>query len=513
MGQAPPYLLEGRTQIIEETIAQQLAGSLSGLDGLIVAGAVLLLFVISYIFGRQERDTEDFFLGGRRVPPVVACLSFVATEISALTIVGMPHKAFIEDWRWVQFLIGLALARLIVAFLFIPAFYQYRCTSIYEFLGHRFGAATQYTGSVFFLVTRLLASGVRLYVTCMAVGSIMNWPLASTIALFTVVSILFIAFGGIKAVVWAGAYEAFFFVVAGAVAVSYLIWHIDGGLVAALQTAHEAGKLSTFDFRLNLNDAGTFWAGMAGGLFSGLVSFGADQEMVQRLLTVETRRSSQKAIVATIVTALPVYCLYLLVGTLLYIFYAQHPEFSGPQEAKEIFPHFARTVLPAGLKGLVLGAIVMASIDSPLSSLTSSFVSDLYRPLIRRHATEKHYLLVSRLGVIGFGLLLAGIAAACSPVQNILDFAFQVLALPGGSLLGVFLLGLLTRHKANLANLPAMLVSTGICTVLLVLIQQKMLHLGWTWLIVIGTVLTMGLSCLFGLVARRLDTPAQGRTA
>ncbi len=201
----------------------------------------------------------------------------------------------------------------------------------------------------------------------------MDWPLASTIALFTVVSILFIAFGGIKAVVWAGAYEALFFVVAGVLVVGYLLRHVDGGGLSALQTACEAGRLRTFDFRLNLNDASTFWAGTAGGLFTGLVSFGADQEMVQRLLTVETRRSSQKAIVATIVTVLPVYWLYLFVGTLLYVFYTQHPELPQPQEAKEIFPHFARTVLPAGLKGLVLGAIVMASIDSPLNSLTSSF--------------------------------------------------------------------------------------------------------------------------------------------
>jgi Na+/proline symporter len=268
--------------------------SLSGWDGLIVAGAVVLLFVISYVFGRRQRDTADFFLGGRRIPPLVACLSFVATEISALTIVGMPHTAFTENWQWIQFIMGLALARLIVAFLFIPAFYKYRCTSIYEFLRHRLGPATQYTGSLYFLVTRLLASGVRLYATCMAVGGIMGWPLPATIALFTGVSILFITFGGIKAVVWTGAYEAVFFVVVGALIAGFLVRHIDGGLVGALQTAHEAGRLNTFNFRLDLRDAGTFWAGMAGGLFTGLVSFGADQEMVQRLLTVETRRSSRR---------------------------------------------------------------------------------------------------------------------------------------------------------------------------------------------------------------------------
>jgi SSS family solute:Na+ symporter len=475
--------------------------TLSVLDWGIVGVGAFLLFVISYVFGREERDTNDFFLGGRRVPPVVACLSFVATEISALTIVGIPHTAYTENWRWLQFLVGLALARLVVAFLFIPAFYKYNCTSIYEFLGHRFGSATQYTGSIYFFITRLLASGVRLYATCMAVGVIMDWPLTATITLFTVVSIAFIAFGGIKAVVWAGAYQALFFVIAGVVVVGYLIQHVDGGLAGAIQTAHKEELLSTFYFKFDLKDASTFWAFLISGFFIGLVSFGTDQEMVQRLLTVETRKSSQKTIISTIFTVLPVYWLYLLVGTLLFVFYQQNTaSLSLPDELKEILPHFARNVLPNGLKGLVLGAIFMASVDSPLSSLSSSFVTDIYRPLIRRGASERHYLLVSRASVIGFGLVLACIAAVCAPVENILWFAFQILSITGGPMLGVFLLGLLTKRKANLVNIPAMLFSSGVCVVLLLLIQQNILKLGWSWLIVIGTGITFTLSYLLGPV-------------
>jgi len=141
----------------------------------------------------------------------------------------------------------------------------------------------------------------------------------------------------------------------------------------------------------------------------------------------------------------------------------------------------------------------MASIDSPLSSLTSSFVTDIYRPLIHRHASEKHYLLVSRISVVGFGLVLAGIAAAFAPVKNILWFAFQILSLTGGPMLGVFLLGLLTRRKANRTNIPAMLFSTGVCVILLLLIQKGTLELGWSWLIVIGTGITFVLGYLLGL--------------
>jgi SSS family solute:Na+ symporter len=329
----------------------------------------------------------------------------------------------------------------------------------------------------------------------------MGWPLAATITLFTIVSIVFIAFGGIKAVVWAGAYQAIFFVVAGVLVVAYLIQHIDGGLATALQTAHEAGRLSTLNFKLALNEPSTFWAFLASGFFIGLVSFGTDQEMVQRLLTVETRKGSQKTIISTIFTVLPVYWLYLLVGTLLFVFYDQNPSLPlpQPQELKEILPHFTRNVLPTGLKGLVLGAIFMASVDSPLSSLSSSFVTDIYRPLIHRHASEKHYLLISRISVVGFGLVLAGIAAAFAPVKNVLWFAFQILSLTGGPMLGVFLLGLLTRRKANRTNIPAMLFSTGVCVVLLLLIQKGALELGWSWLIVIGTGITFVLGYLLGL--------------
>lgn len=483
-------------------------GSLEGIDWAIVAGAIVLLFVISYVFGREEKDTNDFFLGGRRIPPAVACLSFVATEISALTVVSIPHTGYSENWRFLQFLIGLAFARIVVAFLFIPAFYKYNCTSIYEFLRHRFGPATQYAGSAFFFVTRLVASGVRLYATCMAVGVIMGWPLTATIGLFTVVSIAFIAFGGIKAVVWAGAYQAVFFVVAGIVVAGYLISHIDGGLSTAVETAQEAGRLSTLYFKFDLKDASTFWAWLAGGFFIGLVSFGTDQEMVQRLLTVDTRKSSQKTIIATILTALPVYWLYLAVGTLLFVYYSQNPSLPlpPPDKLKEIFPHFTRLVLPVGLKGLVLGAIVMASIDSPLSSLTSSFVSDFYRPLIRRGASERHYLLVSRFGVAGFGLVLGAIALACAPVDNILWFAFQILSVTGGPLLGVFLLGLLTRRRANLANIPAMLISAAVCLALLIMIKYERLNLGWSWLIVVGTAITFGLAYWSGSGRIRLET-------
>ena len=484
-------------------IAGNIVAALGGVDLVIVGLSVVLLFVISYIFGREEKDTNDFFLGGRGVPSIVACLSFVATEVSALTIVGVPAVAFSENWRYLQFFIGSASARILVAFLFIPVFYKYNCTSIYEFLRHRFGPETQYAGSIFFFVTRLIASGVRLYAACLGVSLIMGWNLAQTVMVFSVISVIFIAFGGIKAVVWAGAYQAIVFFLAGIALLGYLLFSVDGGLQAAWQIAGDAGRLNIFNFDFNLNNPTTFWAGTANAFFIGLAVFGTDQEMVQRLLTVKTRRSSQKTIIFTIITALPVLCVYLGIGTLFYVFFRQNPDVLQPAKAKEVLSHFVANFLPTGLRGLMLAAIVLASIDSPLSSLASSFVTDIYRPLISKSATEKHYLVISRLGIVAFGIILAMIALACNPVEDILWFAFQIFSVTGGATLGIFLLGVLTKCQGNLGNVAAMIISTAAMVGLLLLREYDYITLAWSWLIVIGTGTTFLLGYLFSYIPAR----------
>jgi len=483
----------------------QISGTLGLIDLIEVGLAIILLFVISYIFGREEKDTKDFFIGGRKVPSIVACLSFVATEVSALTIIGVPATAYSENWQYLQFFIGSAAARITVAFLFIPVFYQYNCTSIYEFLRHRFGPQTQYAGSIFFFITRLIASGVRLYAACLGVGIILGWPLATTLLVFTMVSIAFIAFGGIKAVVWAGAYQTLVFFLAGGVLFVFLLLKIQGGLSSAWHIANEAGRLSIFKFDFDLNNPTTFWAGTANAFFIGLAVFGTDQELMQRLLTVKTRRASQKAIISTILVGLPILCLYLGIGTLFYVFYRQNPGVPAPEKTKEVFSHFVTYSLPIGLKGLMLSAIVLASIDSPLSSLSSSFVTDIYRPLIKKSATECHYLFVSRIGVVTFGLILAIIAFACQPVENILWFAFEIMSLTGGATLGIFLLGVLTKRKANISNAAAMIISALSMTALLLLSHGGYIKLAWSWLIVAGTVMTFVLGYLFSCFGTRFN--------
>jgi Na+/proline symporter len=175
-----------------------------------------------------------------------------------------------------------------------------------------------------------------------------------------------------------------------------------------------------------------------------------------------------------------------------------------PQRVKEVISYYTANFLPAGLKGLVLSAIILASIDSPLSSLSSSFVMDIYRPLIKKNASEKHYLFISRMGIIAFGLILAGLALACEPIENILWFAFEIISLTGGATLGVFLLGVLTKKKSNAGNISAMIISTLSMTALLISSHSRYINLAWSWLIVLGTMETFTLGFLFSLFSKKV---------
>src|SRR3989337_1365431 len=196
-------------------MAEPAGSALTWPDFAILAASLALLVALRGAFSREQRGTADFFLARRRIPWWAACLSFLATEISAVTIIAVPATAYSENWQYGQFFVGSSLAKFAVAFLFIPAFYAYNCTTIYEFLGYRFGRATQFTGSIFSFVTRLLGSGVRLMAACLAVSILIGWPMAPTIALFSAVSILYIAAGGVKAVVWTNVFQALTFLVAG----------------------------------------------------------------------------------------------------------------------------------------------------------------------------------------------------------------------------------------------------------------------------------------------------------
>ena len=483
-------------------------------DYAVLVGSLLILVAIGARFTREQRDTIDFFLARRQVPWWAACLSFLATEVSAVTIISVPATAYSENWEYAQFFVGSTLAKLAVAFLFIPAFYRHNVTTIYEFLRDRFGQASQVTASIFFFITRLAGSGVRLTVTAVAVAHLLGWSLLPTIAIFLVVSIVYIATGGVKAIVWTNVFQALMFLGAGAVTLGYLISQIDGGLGAIVQVAGAAGRLNVVNWgpapgasdfwRRILSDPNIVWVALLNGFIGSMAAFGTDHDLMQRLLTVESRRQSQRTLALTPVGTLLTLAIYLGLGAGLYTFYVQH---GAPALVRtdEILPHFVREEMPAVLRGLMLGAIVLASVDSPLGSLSASFVTDIYRPLLARGRSERHYLAVSRAAVLGFGLVLGLLAWGFSLVTGqMLWVVFKVAGVTFGSLLGVFLLGLLTtRRIADGANVAAMITMALVNLTLLVLSEMKVLAFAWSWLVVVGTAGTIVLALAFSSAARR----------
>jgi solute:Na+ symporter, SSS family len=480
------------------------APGLSWPDFTVLAVALAVLLFIGIRFTRQQHDTMDFFLARRRVPWWAACLSFLATEISAVTIISVPATAYRENWEYLQFFVGSSLAKFAVAWLFIPAFYRYQVTTIYEFLLHRFGRASQVTASLFFFVTRLLGSSVRLMAAALAVSILMGWPLGPTIAVFVAISILYIATGGVKAIVWTNVFQAVVFLVAGAVTLGWLLAAVDGGIGRVVEVAGQAGRLNVVNWgpapgapdfwRRIFTEPNIVWVAVLNGLVGSMAAFGTDHDLMQRLLTVETRRRSQLTLSLTPVGTLLTLVIYLGLGAALYTFYAQHPTLP-VSRPDEILPHFVQQAMPAVLRGLMLTAIVLASIDSPLGSLAASFVTDIYRPLLVRARSERHYLLVSRISVVGFGLVLGVLAHAFSAFDQILWLAFKIAGVTFGSLLGVFLLGLVTgRPVRDWANVVAMIVMALVNLVLLVLSETGVLPFAWSWLVILGTAGTIALA-------------------
>ena len=496
------------------------SGGLTWPDYAMLVLALGALVALGAAFSRGQQDTGEFLLARRRIPWWAACLSFLATEISAVTIISVPATAYSENWQYLQFFVGSSLAKFVVAWLFIPAFYRHDCTTIYEFLGYRFGTASQVTGSIFFFVTRLLGSGVRLMAAALAVSILVGWSLPATIALFTSVSIAYIAAGGVKAVVWTNVLQAGTFLVGGLATVLFLAASVDGGLAAIYATAAEAGRITAInwgpapgapDFWTRvLTDPNIVWLAVLNGLVGSMAAFGTDYDLMQRLLTVETRRESQRTLALTPIGTLVTLALYLSIGAGLFTYYAQHSGQALPRP-DDIFPFFIRTAMPEILRGLMLAAIVLASIDSPLGSLAGSFVTDIYRPLIAQGRSERHYVLVSRVAVVGFGLALAVLAWGFSYFDRILWLAFKIAGVTFGSLLGVFLLGLLTGVRANRANVLAMTAMALVNLVLLALAEARVIALGWSWLVILGTVGTMALAALLAPALDGTGRPALRR--
>lgn len=450
---------------------------------------------IGYYTGKEESTTTDFFLASRKMPWPAVCLSILATELSAVTFIGAPAFSFNAggNFTYLQLALGSLIGRILIATLFLTVFYKHNVTTVYEYLSIRFGTQSQVLGAVVFFITRLLASGVRLYVASLAIHVIFGISLFASIVITSGIAMLYTMWGGIKAVIWTDVLQISIFM-GGALATMILIFHYCGGWAHIQPLITSSKKLQVFDFSLSMTKPFTLLAGIFGGCFLTFSALGTDQDLTQRMLTCKNTRFAQKALILTGLLNFPIVIIFLSIGILLYAYYLLFPDMSLPENGDHIFPYFIRNSLPPGISGLLvvsMFAAAMSSLDSALNSLASSAINDIYRPFFVKNKTEQHYVNMSRIFVIFFSMMLVAIAYICKNMETVLILAFKITSYTYGALLGVFLTGILTKRGNNIGNLIAILSSF----VIVYCISKT--AIAWPWYVVAGSISTFVIAILF----------------
>jgi solute:Na+ symporter, SSS family len=463
--------------------------------------AVLLLYFFGIVgiglwAGRRNSTLTEFALGGRSIPWWAVLASIIAAETSAATFLGTPAEGFkTRSFIYAQLTIGTILARVLIAFTFIRPYYRYGVQSIYEFLEIRFGPWTKNLASGIFLFTRVLGIGVRLYLGGVIITvswqylfpdiTVNIWIYFWGILFVTLLTTLYTAIGGIKAVVWTDFIQASLMLGSMVFAMWLLVDHIPGGLVTIKE---RLGGFPTF-FQTGLDLKQGFWVGLKEileepyTLFSALIAstfltmatHGTDQDNVQRMLTAKDFRKSRLSLILSGLADLPIAFGFLLVGILLSVYYAVVPDRHLPAADNEIFAYYIVTQMPVGVRGLIIAGVfatMMGSTSAALNALATSFTKDFYLPYFRGANSRRSPVYAARAATAVFGALMVVVAtaAAYAVLQDskltIIPLALQSFGYAYGSLLAVFLLGMLTKRRGrDGTNVLAMV--SGVAAVLI----------------------------------------------
>ena len=410
--------------------------------------------------GKRQKDTKDYFLGGRDLPWTAVCFSVVATETSTLTFISIPGLAYLTNLNFLQITFGYLIGRVIISFVFLPAYYRGELSTAYELLGNRFGPNLRTYASVVFQLTRLLADGVRLFATAIPLAVITGWSYPVCIALIAVLTILYTYIGGIRAVVWMDVVQMAIYVGGAVVAGIVLLDKLPHGWASVVEAARLDNKFSVFNFAFD-KPLGEFFkinytliTGLLGGAFLSMASHGTDQLIVQRLLTCRDLRSSQKALIGSGILVIVQFALFLILGLMLYAFYG-----GAQMRSDEIFPRFIVEGLPAGVSGIIIAGVfaaAMSTLSGSLNSLASSTMLDLYKPKWGHSKTPQQELLISRLFTAMWGVVFIAGAMLFKDKENpVVELGLAIASFTYGGLLGTFLLGTFIKRAQEQDSLIA----------------------------------------------------------
>ncbi|EHR60018.1 sodium:solute symporter [Saccharomonospora cyanea] len=478
--------------------------------------AIIAIFLVGspllgVLLGGKQKSSTDYFVGSRQVPWWAVTFSVVATETSTLTVISVPTVAYLGNVTYLQLAIGYLIGRILVAFVLLPRYYAGDLVSAYGFLGKRFGKGMQGTASVTFLVTRLLADGVRLFATAIPVKMVLAalgldvsyWVIIAAIA---VVAVVYTYLGGIKAVIWVDVVQMGIYCIGAVAAVFILAGRLPDGWFGSLS---DEGKLQFFDFSSNvITNQYAFVTAVVGGALFAMASHGSDQLMVQRLLACKNVRDSQKAVIASGVVVFFQFALFLLVGAMLWSFYdGADPASMGLQTNDELFPKFIVEQLPAGLSGLLIAGILaaaMSTISSSLNSLSTSTVSDIYQRVTKKELPDSVVLKQAKLWtLIWAGVFVIFASMFTSTDQPVVEVGLSIASYTYGALLGAFALGILVK-RARQADAIIAFVATIVVAAVFILgvtftVDGEEAGLAFPWYVPLGVVVTLVVGGLLSL--------------
>ena len=494
---------------------------LSFADWLVIAVYLLAIVGLGVWFGKDQRNTRDYFLGSKNTPWWGIGLSIVAAETSALTIISVPAIAFGSNIAFIQMIVGYVIARILLAIVMVPHYLKGEIYSPYQLFANAFGPSARKTSGGFFLISETLAAGVRVYVACIPIRLMLGEklltafpgvrePVLGAILLFVLLSLLYTYIGGVKAVIWTDAVQFMLFLAGGMFTLFYIPSLMPDGVSGAFAKAAAAGKLHWLNTAFTLGAPFNIWMGVIGGTFVVLSSHGAEQLIVQRVLACKTVADGRKALVLSAALIFPLFLIFLLVGAMLWVFYDSHPFKIPLPEAKPgipsndfIYPIFIITEVPHVLRGFLIVAILsaaMSSVSSALTSLASVLTMDFVKDWLGKTRDEKFFLRFSKVSTIFWAVALIIVGYASRKVEFVLNAAFSLRGLTSGALLGGLLLAVLWRKSRAWPIITSMTISLLVMTALQLLPKmewsqalwnkafgQAMPDIFWPWYTLIGT--------------------------
>jgi len=488
---------------------------MTGLDWLVLGTYLAAIVLMSFSLARDQRSPADYFLGGRKISSWAIAGSIMATQVSAVSLIGAPAFVAIKvggGLRWLQYEFAVPLAMIGLIIFFVPVFHRLRIVSIYEYIGRRFGPAARSALSLIFLISRGLSTGVSLYATSIVLSVCLRLPLAEMMLLVGAITVLYTTVGGIKADIYSDVLQLLVLALGTIAGIISLLLLLGDAREAIVLVSPE--RLQALDFKNHgFGDGETFsfWPMLIGGVFLYLSYYGCDQSQAQRLLTSETEKESQRALFLNGLLRFPLVLLYCTFGVLLAAFLIHHPDFAQriPAEHPDyLVPLFMVEYLPPGITGLVMAGIfaaAMSSLDSALNSMSAVTMRDFIgRGEKLNHLTERQSLRWSRLCTVIWGVFctasgfwMSRTEATVIELINMIGSAFY------GPTLAVFLLGLWTKRANQLGAIAGLMAGVAGNILLWVFFPS----VSWLWWNAIGCCTAFAAGYLASLLFR---TPVHG---